>query len=36
VEDFATFHLTFAVAFVEILANFATPAANFATRLWHI
>ena len=35
-EDFATFHLTFAVDFVEIIANFATPAANFATRSEHI
>ena len=35
-EDFPTFNLTFAVAFVEILANFATPAANFATRFRHI
>ena len=35
-EDFATFHLTFAVEFVDILANFATAAANFATRFWHI
>jgi hypothetical protein len=36
VEDFATFDLTFAVEFVEIPANFATPAANFATRFRHI
>ena len=35
-EDFATFIWTFAVDFVEVLANFATPAANFATRSEHI
>ena len=31
-EDFATFDLTFAVEFVEIPANFATPTANFAKK----